>query len=133
MITLRNLLILMIGVFTHIPNRVFNIFLFLLCLSEWKFSTIFLIFKKLRKNSIKVNSKWLLKVPLWHIDIVPPSFDSRHRESDYTTTPSNLPPENRELFLISESDKIKNPFSLFGYKKMTSKTQHYCCNVGTWL
>ena len=30
-----------------------------------------------------------------------------------TTTLPNLPPENRELFLISELHKIKNPFSLF--------------------
>ena len=30
-----------------------------------------------------------------------------------STTQPNLPPENRELFLISELHKIKNPFSLF--------------------
>ena len=30
-----------------------------------------------------------------------------------TTILTNLPPENRELFLINELRKIKNPFSLF--------------------
>ena len=44
---------------------------------------------------------------------MPPCFDSRYGESKYATTLRNLLPENRQLFLISELHKIKNPFSLF--------------------
>ena len=33
--------------------------------------------------------------------------------TDLTKTLPNLPPENRELLLITELDKIKHPFSLF--------------------
>ena len=44
---------------------------------------------------------------------IPPCFDSRYGESNWTTILPNLPPENRELFLINELHKIKNPFSLF--------------------
>ena len=63
-----------------------------------------MVFKKLRKNSIKMNSKWLL---LSHVLIVATKKVIKPRPTD------NLPPENRELFLISKPDKIKNGFSLF--------------------
>ena len=48
--------------FTHVPNRVVNISA--LAFSPWNGNLAqhlwFMVFKKLRKNSIKVNSKWFL-------------------------------------------------------------------------
>ena len=59
-----------------------------------------------------MNSKWFY-ITIVPYSIIPPYFDSRYRERNWTTTLSNLPPENRELYMTSELHKIKNPFSLF--------------------
>ena len=52
---------------------------------------------------------------------IPPCFDSRYGESNWTTILPNLPPENRELFLINELHKIKNPFLCSGNKMQIFK------------
>ena len=43
------------------------------------------------------------------------------------TTLSNTPPENWELFLISELRKIKNPFSLFKQRAANFPIERTLC------
>ena len=44
----------------------------------------------------------------------------------------NLPPENRELFLISELHKIKNPFSLFRQQAANFQISTIWANALHW-
>ena len=71
----------MTGVFTHIPNRAFNIYT-LAFLSEIEIChNISDLYKKLPKNSIKMISKWFLSTIVayrYHT----PCFESRYRESN---------------------------------------------------
>ena len=62
MITWRKLLMFMTGVFTHMPNRVFNIPTFAFALWNGnldQYSDLW-FFKKLRKNLVNMNSNWFL-------------------------------------------------------------------------
>ena len=73
----------MTGVFTHIPDRVFNTYTPTF-LSEFEIYRIreylcFLVFKKLPKCSIKMNSNWFLSTILaftYYISV----FESRYEE-----------------------------------------------------
>ena len=70
-----------------------------------------MIWKKLRKNPLKMNPKWFYII-VAYMCYTSVFWFALRRKSLNTTLP-NLPPENRELFLISELHKIKNSFSLF--------------------
>ena len=59
-------------------------------------------------------------------------FDSRYGESNKTTTLPCLPPVNRELFLISELHKIKNPFSLFRQQAANFQISTIWANALHW-